>query len=82
MRAHRELRGEALLPIHWATFDLAFHEWADPVEGVVREAAVAGVQLALPAPGGRFEPGSRPRSGQGNGRGKELPVEPWWRASV
>ena len=72
VRAHRELRGEALLPIHWATFDLAFHEWADPVEGVVREAAEAGVQLALPAPGGRFELGD----------GDELPVKPWWRASV
>jgi L-ascorbate metabolism protein UlaG (beta-lactamase superfamily) len=70
VRAHRELRGQALLPIHWATFDLAFHEWSDPVEGVVREAADAGVRLALPAPGGRFEPG------------QELPVEPWWRASV
>ena len=70
VRAHRELRGHALLPIHWATFDLAFHEWSDPVEGVVREAAAAGVQLALPAPGGRFEPD------------QELPVDPWWRASV
>ena len=70
VRAHLELGGDTMLPIHWATFDLAFHGWADPVEGAVAEAASAGVDLALPAPGARFEPG------------RELPVEPWWRASV
>ena len=70
VRAHQELNGQTMLPIHWATFDLAFHEWSDPVEGVVREAAGADVHLALPAPGGRFEPSG------------EFPVEPWWRASV
>ncbi len=70
VRAHRQLRGRVLLPIHWATFDLAFHEWSDPVEGVLGEAAAAGVQLALPAPGGRFE------------LDQALPGDPWWRASV
>ena len=64
--AHRELRGRTLLPIHWATFDLAFHEWADPAEWVVREAATHGVDLAVPPPGGRFEVGG------------VLPAEPWW----
>ena len=70
LRAHRDLRGEVLLPIHWATFDLAFHQWADPVEWVVSEAGHADVDLALPAPGGRFEVDGK------------LPVEPWWRDSA
>ena len=70
VRAHRDLRGGTLLPIHWATFDLAFHEWAEPIERVVTEAAAAGVEVALPSPGGRFEPTGT------------LPDEPWWRASV
>ena len=56
-----------LLPIHWATFDLAFHEWSDPVEWVLTEAAEHGVDLALPAPGARFETDG------------PLPSEPWWR---
>ena len=38
IRVHREVRGEVLLPIHWATFDLAFHEWSDPVEWLLQEA--------------------------------------------
>jgi L-ascorbate metabolism protein UlaG (beta-lactamase superfamily) len=70
LRAHRELRGEVLLPIHWATFDLAFHQWADPVEWLVSEARHTGVDLALPAPGGRFELDGK------------LPDKPWWREST
>jgi L-ascorbate metabolism protein UlaG (beta-lactamase superfamily) len=70
VRAHRELGGQRLLPIHWATFDLAFHEWSDPVEWAVKEAADAGIDLAVPAPGARFE------------STQELPTEPWWRASA
>jgi L-ascorbate metabolism protein UlaG (beta-lactamase superfamily) len=27
VRAHRDLRGDALIPVHWATFNLAFHDW-------------------------------------------------------
>ena len=45
-----------LLPIHWATFDLAFHEWSDPVEWLLQEADEG--TLALPAPGGRVDPAS------------------------
>ena len=58
-----------LLPIHWATFDLAFHEWSDPVEWVLQEAD-ARARLALPAPGGRFDPADGPAR------------RPWWRASA
>ncbi len=68
VRVHREVRGATLLPIHWATFDLAFHEWSDPVEWLLQEAD-AGT-LALPAPGGRVD------------LDDSLPTEPWWRASA
>jgi L-ascorbate metabolism protein UlaG (beta-lactamase superfamily) len=74
VRAHRQLRGGVLLPIHWATFDLAFHPWADPVEWVLRECAEHGVALAVPPPGGRFE-----LTGE---QSAPLPTDPWWRASV
>jgi L-ascorbate metabolism protein UlaG (beta-lactamase superfamily) len=74
VRAHRELQGRVLLPIHWATFDLAFHAWADPVEWVLRECSEHDVPLAVPPPGGRFELTRLPA--------EELPAQPWWRASV
>jgi len=53
--AHRALRGGLLVPIHWATFDLGFHAWSEPVERVRRAAAAAGVRLALPRPGQRID---------------------------
>ncbi len=68
VRVHREVRGGVMLPIHWATFDLAFHEWSDPVEWLLQSADEG--TIALPAPGGRVD------LTQG------LPTEPWWRASA
>lgn len=69
VRAHQDLRGDILLPDHWATFDLAFHTWVAPIEWVVAEAAEHDVRLAVPRPGERI-------SADG-----PLPNEPWWSAA-
>ncbi|MFJ9700365.1 MBL fold metallo-hydrolase [Streptomyces fradiae] len=72
VRAHLDLQGGGpsgvLLPIHWATFNLAFHAWAEPGEWTKDAAEEAGQAVALPRPGQPFEPAG------------EVPVEPWWRA--
>lgn len=65
--AHRKLRGKLLLPIHWGTFNLAFHAWDEPADRVVA-AAGAGVGLIVPRPGESIEPSTA------------RPTEPWWRA--
>ncbi|MBW0106525.1 MBL fold metallo-hydrolase [Pseudonocardia sp. KRD-291] len=52
---HRDLRGDVLLPIHWATFNLGFHGWSEPGERLRRAADAAGVRLALPRPGERVD---------------------------
>lgn len=54
VQAHRDLRGDILLPGHWATFDLAFHTWSAPVRWLVEEAAAQNVRVATPRPGERF----------------------------
>lgn len=69
VRAHLDLQGRYLLPIHWATFDLAFHAWAEPVERLLTAAAQPGagldsVRLLVPQPGQRITPGDA--------------VWPWW----
>ncbi|WP_424210987.1 MBL fold metallo-hydrolase [Streptomyces sp. BI20] len=74
LRAHLDLQGQdasrgLMLPIHWATFNLAPHPWDEPGEGSVTAAERVGAGLALPVPGQPFEPGS-----------KTVPVDPWWRA--
>jgi L-ascorbate metabolism protein UlaG (beta-lactamase superfamily) len=66
VRAHADLRGRLLLPVHWATFNLAFHPWAEPVERLQDAAAAAEVALALPRPGQRVDVTAFP------------PAESWW----
>jgi L-ascorbate metabolism protein UlaG (beta-lactamase superfamily) len=72
VRVHREAGGAVLLPIHWLTFDLAFHAWAEPVERLLTEASVHGVPVATPPPGRRFE--VEPAASDG------LPRDDWWTA--
>ncbi|MCE3556228.1 MBL fold metallo-hydrolase [Pseudonocardia sp. RS11V-5] len=53
--AHRDLRGGVLLPVHWATFNLGFHPWSEPVTRLRAAAETAGIPLALPVPGQRID---------------------------
>ncbi|MCU1614303.1 MAG: Zn-dependent hydrolase [Frankiales bacterium] len=55
VRAHGDLGGRVLLPIHWATFNLAFHRWAEPVQRASAAAARSGVRLVVPVPGQRVD---------------------------
>jgi L-ascorbate metabolism protein UlaG (beta-lactamase superfamily) len=68
VEANTRLRGRVLLPIHWGTFNLAFHAWDEPADRVVAAALVAGTRLLMPKPGESVEPAA-PR-----------PVESWWRS--
>ncbi len=49
--AFRDLGGRLLLPIHWGTFNLAFHDWHEPPERLIEAAREAGIAIALPLPG-------------------------------
>lgn len=51
IQVHRDVRGRAMLPIHWATFKLAFHPWQEPVRRALHAASEADVRLLVPAPG-------------------------------
>ena len=64
--AHHRVRGGLLVPVHWATFDLALHGWTEPAERVIVAAERAGVALAIPRPGERVDVAAPP------------PVERWW----
>ncbi|WP_067865646.1 MBL fold metallo-hydrolase [Nocardia shimofusensis] len=72
VRAHGDLcLGDAghgvLVPIHWATFNLALHGWSEPVRRLVEAARAAGTAIAVPKPGERVDPA--------------LPAQadPWWK---
>lgn len=55
VQAHLDLGATTLLPIHWATFNLAYHEWAEPIVRAQAAALKHGVQLVTPRPGEKFE---------------------------
>lgn len=61
---HRLLNREAtaeslLLPIHWGTFMLAPHAWADPVQRLLTAAGGAGIPVTVPRPGSTADVTSR-----------------------
>lgn len=55
VQVHRDVRGQVLLPIHWGSFNLAFHPWEEPIEWARREADELGVTLSTPRVGQRFD---------------------------
>ena len=67
VRAHLDVHGGLLVPIHWCTFRLAPHPWAEPIERLLIAAESAGVKVAVPKPGGRVDTTALTE------------LEPWWR---
>ncbi len=51
VQAALDARAQLMLPVHWATFDLALHGWTEPGERTLVAAREAGLPLALPRPG-------------------------------
>ena len=51
------------MPIHWATFNLAPHAWAEPGEWTRDAAEEAEQAAAFPRPGEPFEPAGRAAHG-------------------
>jgi L-ascorbate metabolism protein UlaG (beta-lactamase superfamily) len=68
VRAHGDLGGGVLLPIHWATFNLAFHRWAEPVQRLLVAAQRTDAQVVVPQPGQRIDVLKPP------------PLVDWWTA--
>ena len=64
--AHQMVRGGLFIPIHWGTFNLAFHSWTEPVERLLAAAEAEGVPVAIPRPGESLTLTDPP------------PVERWW----
>lgn len=70
VRAHQQLDGRFMLPIHWGTFDLAFHSWIEPAERFYAAVEQSGVAAAIPRPGESVEPSEPPALAR------------WWPQSV
>jgi len=51
VRAARDLGTEQMFPLHWATFNLQYHDWNEPIKRATAEAARIGVQPITPRVG-------------------------------
>jgi L-ascorbate metabolism protein UlaG (beta-lactamase superfamily) len=58
--AQLALKATLMMPIHWGTFNLAFHTWTDPAERVIEYAKQKHIDLVLPAPGEIYEYNGKP----------------------
>jgi L-ascorbate metabolism protein UlaG (beta-lactamase superfamily) len=66
VRAHGEVGGKRLFPVHWGTFNLAFHAWDEPIRRTVKAAAARGAELVTP------------RIGQMVDAERPFSADPWW----
>jgi L-ascorbate metabolism protein UlaG (beta-lactamase superfamily) len=55
--AHQWVRGRRLLPLHWGLFNLARHNWTEPMERVLTASERLNLPVLTPRPGQPFEPG-------------------------
>ncbi|WP_156790388.1 MULTISPECIES: MBL fold metallo-hydrolase [unclassified Alcanivorax] len=67
VQAHMDLRGRAMLPIHNSTFDLALHDWFEPLERATAAAQKNNIHLLTPIIGAPVMV-KQPRQ-----------TPPWWR---
>jgi L-ascorbate metabolism protein UlaG (beta-lactamase superfamily) len=49
--AHLDLKGKLMMPIHWGTFNLALHDWFEPIERLQQYAIDKKIELFVPEPG-------------------------------
>ncbi|HEY1398815.1 MBL fold metallo-hydrolase [Roseateles sp.] len=67
VEAHRLVRGEVMVPVHWGLIRQAPHAWTEPVERVLAAARCRQVRVVTPRPGEIVEP-------------MQATTAPWWPA--
>jgi len=67
VKAHLELKGKYMMPVHWGSFNLSIHDWWEPIERVSKEASEKGVNLLTP------------RVGQSLSIDENPATLPWWK---
>ena len=68
VQVHRDVRARRMFPVHWSTFNLAYHDWDEPIRRAVAAAAGAGIELVTP------------RLGEWVDADREFRSTPWWEA--
>ena len=61
VQAHIDLKGKVMVPIHNSTFDLAMHDWFEPLDKVSELSKTMGVSLSTPIVGEMIDMLEAPR---------------------
>lgn len=61
-----DLKSSVLLPVHWAKFRLALHDWDEPIKRVVAKSKELNQNIVTPMLGETFY------------LNEDLPTRPWW----
>jgi L-ascorbate metabolism protein UlaG (beta-lactamase superfamily) len=48
VESHIMLKARRMLPVHWGTFNLAFHAWDEPIKRAVAAARIRSVEIVTP----------------------------------
>ena len=48
IQAHIDLKGKVMMPIHNGTFDLALHDWNEPMQKAMELSDKRGIKIVLP----------------------------------
>jgi L-ascorbate metabolism protein UlaG (beta-lactamase superfamily) len=48
VQQHQDLGGNLMVPLHWATFDLALHPWYEPIERTIVATGTSNVKVVTP----------------------------------
>ena len=51
VEAHLAVRARRMLPVSWATFNIAFHDWDEPIRRAVNAASEKNIDLVTPRVG-------------------------------
>ncbi|MBU43694.1 MAG: hypothetical protein CMN76_10770 [Spirochaetaceae bacterium] len=70
LQAHQDVRAKKFIPVHWGTFNLAFHGWTEPAERTLKAAREKGIEVWTPRPGQSLTPPHM------------VATERWWDASI
>jgi L-ascorbate metabolism protein UlaG (beta-lactamase superfamily) len=66
VRIAADVRARMMLPVHWATFNLAYHAWSDPADRALEAAQRDAMPIVFPKVGQFVETSNPP------------PVDRWW----
>jgi len=66
VQANRDVGAKRMFPVHWSTFNLAYHDWDEPIRRSVAEARRSNVELVTP------------RLGEWVDADREFASTPWW----